>query len=434
MAAAFVLVAASVGAVVEGTGHGSAWPFAPAASPGTPVRGASPGATAGPNASPAASLVAAAAAVLATRGRAVEARDVRAFIATSEPAQAAAARRTFARLGALAWASWHYRVTAASERIEAAGPRTVDVGVVLETRLAHVDPVAGSITEQIVLVQTPRGWRVRAEKSAGARAALWEVGALRVVRGAHSLVVGVGAVSRQTLAVYATATDDAVGAVSAVWGRRWHGPVVVVVPAGTTEVARLLGRPAGDLAQIAAETTDESEASGGADRVLVNRPVMRGLTAIGREVVLRHELLHVAAGAASSTATPLWLEEGLAEYVGYLGSGLPAAVVAADVVAALGHGWRPAGLPADADFDPTDPQLARTYEESWLFARMVAATWGSARLLTLYRSTAAGGRQDAEDNADAAIRRVLGSSRSALEARWRAYLRDVAGSAGSSPA
>jgi hypothetical protein len=247
--------------------------------------------------------------------------------------------------------------------------------------------------------------------------------------------VGVGDVPRSTLAWYADAGDAAGADVSRLWGSGWRRPAVVVVPATTADLARLIGRPGGDLVQIAAVSTDESgDPVAGADRVWVNRPVMRGLTATGRSVVLRHELVHVAAGATSTSSTPLWLEEGLAEYFGYLGSGLPVAAVAADVVASLDEGWRPGTLPADADFGPTDPHLARTYEAAWLACRLVAARWGAARLLAVYREASAGWSSDPEKNADAALVRVIGIRRAALELQWRGYVRAVAGSAGSSPA
>ena len=60
---------------------------------------------------------------------------------------------------------------------------------------------------------------------------------------------------------------------------------------------------------------------------------------LARAIVLRHEITHVALGAPATTRTPTWLEEGLAEYLGYRGSGVPlrsGMVLQVDIIPATG--------------------------------------------------------------------------------------------------
>ena len=101
----------------------------------------------------------------------------------------------------------------------------------------------------------------------------------------------------------------------------------------------------------------------GADRVWVNTPVMATLSSLGREIVLRHEILHVATGAAATAATPLWLEEGLAEFVGYRGSGVP--LRTADRRRAAGRARRARARPrCPTRASSPDRALAEAYESA----------------------------------------------------------------------
>jgi hypothetical protein len=203
---------------------------------------------------------------------------------------------------------------------------------------------------------------------------------------------------------------------------------VLVVPRTTAMMAKGLSRSSDSLERIAAVTTAEDGDGGqdvrGADRVWTNTPVMAGLGALGREIVLRHEVLHVAAGAASTAATPLWLEEGLAEYVGYRGSGVALRTATADALRAVREGRTPARLPTASAF--SGPRLAEAYESAHVACDLVADEVGVAGLVRLYRETAQG-PGGADENLAAAVRSVLGSGVEAFEARWRARLRALAG-------
>ncbi|MEU4231529.1 hypothetical protein AB0F17_45160 [Nonomuraea sp. NPDC026600] len=231
---------------------------------------------------------------------------------------------------------------------------------------------------------------------------LWGDGA-DVVRGARSVVVGHHAAT-ELLRDLARRADAAGTRVSAVLGR----PVrpVVLVPGSTAEAARVAG--VGSVAGLAAV------ADGG--RVVVVPEYFGRLTPTGRDVVLTHELTHVAAG---TERLPVWLYEGFADYVGYRDAGLPVRVAAAELAAEVRAGRLPGGLPGPEAFAPSsrDPvRLARAYQEAWLACRFIAERFGEGTLVRLYRDAQTGG-------IDRGLAR-LGLSAGTLTARWRDYVRD----------
>lgn len=231
---------------------------------------------------------------------------------------------------------------------------------------------------------------------------LWGDGA-EVVRGVRSVVVGQHA-APESLRDLARRADTAGSRVSAVLGR----PVrpVVLVPGSAAEAARVAG--VGSVDGLAAV------ADGG--RVVVVPENFARLTPTGRDIVLTHELTHVAAG---TKRLPVWLYEGFADYVGYRDAGLPVRVAAAELAAEVRAGRLPSELPGSAAFAPSTREpvrLARAYQEAWLACRFIAARFGEGTLVRLYRDAQTGG-------IDQGLTR-LGLSAGTLTARWRDYVRD----------
>ncbi|MFI7418109.1 hypothetical protein [Nonomuraea sp. NPDC049684] len=235
---------------------------------------------------------------------------------------------------------------------------------------------------------------------AGARG-LWSDGG-RVARGARSVVVGHRA-DPGLLADLARRADLAGRRVSAVLGRPVRA--LVVVPDSDAEAARLASTgPLDGLAAVA----------DGA-RVIVVPGSFARLTPTGRDVVLTHELTHVAAG---TDRLPVWLYEGFADYVAYRDAGLPAGTAAAELAADVRAGRLPSELPGPAAFAPTaaDPgRLARAYQEAWMACRFLADRFGDGTLVRLYRDARVAG-------VDQALASV-GLTAETLAARWREYVR-----------
>jgi hypothetical protein len=359
--------------------------------------------------------------LLLDRGEAIRTDDARTYRSQHAPGARVPA---FARLAALPLDSWTYEIDALTS---AGDPRRAELTVTVRYRL-DVDVVDAIVGETISVRHDGTRWRIVSEATDGPRAQPWDLADLVVVRGDASLVIGVG-VDAATARSYARAADSVTPDVSDVWGTGWSRAPVLIVPLTTAMAARGLDRDADGMDSIAAVTTAEdglgARSDGrGADRVWTNTPVMASLSALGREIVLRHEITHVAVGAAATGRTPLWLEEGLAEYVGYRGSGVPLRVATRTVLAAERAGNGPTTLPDGGDF--AGPGIAVAYESAHLACSLVVREAGEDGLVRLYRLTAGGaGEQDA--NADAALREVLGIGLAEFERQWRSYLAQLGG-------
>ncbi|MFF1638485.1 hypothetical protein ACFVXW_18185 [Streptomyces sp. NPDC058251] len=364
--------------------------------------------------------------VLDRRAAAVLDRDEPAYRATGQPG---AADAEFGNLREVPLASWSYHLTT----LHRSGDRaTADAE--LRYRIKGYDTAPVTAARTLRLTRTGGTWHVVSDEPAQkAGAQLWDQGAVTVVRGTHSLVLGVGQAGER-LRAYADLADRAVPAVSEAWGTDWAGHVVVLVPKSLEGMAGLLGAAASGYRGIAAVTTGEvSEAKRGeagsgsakapADRIIVNPDAYGVLGDFGKQVVLTHETTHVASRAHTTAATPLWLSEGYADWVGYRGSGRTAVQVAPELARAVVDGQIPAGLPDDKDFGFSGDaaELARAYEGGWMACRMIADHWGEVRLDDFYR--AVGDHQKRAGAVEGALRDVLHTTPEKFTAQWRDYLR-----------
>ncbi|MFF1547619.1 hypothetical protein [Streptomyces sp. NPDC058291] len=356
--------------------------------------------------------------VLDRRAAAVLDHDARAYAATGSAAG-------FAALRSVPLAAWSYRVTALRRGGDAA---TADAE--LSYRVEGYDRAPVVVPRTVRLARDEGGrWSVTSEKPAkDAGQQLWDQGTVNVVRGAHSLVLGVGQ-SGDRLRSFAELADDAVPAVSAAWGTDWAGHVVVLVPKSLAGMAGLLGSPASAYRGIAAVTTGETggRAKAPADRVIVNPDAYGMLGRVGRQVVLTHETTHVATRAHTGAATPLWLSEGYADWVGYRGTGRTPAEVAPELQHSVMTGSVPAALPVDGAFGFSGDagRLAEAYEGGWLACRMIAARWGEVKLDAFYR--AVGEHEGRSGAVEGALRDVLDTSLAQFTAHWQDYLRTQLG-------
>ncbi|WP_019630883.1 hypothetical protein [Actinomadura atramentaria] len=351
--------------------------------------------------------------VLANRAAAVRDGDRARFLATVAAAPAAfrdAQAQVFDNLRRLPLADWAEEYTGPSRDASTGAGSAVDVR--LRYRFAGYDR-ADVVRDRHLLFAYRSGTWVITGSGAKDAPEIWDGGPLTVVRGKSSLVVGDAA----GLADVSRLLDRAVPAVTAVTGRNWARRVVALAPAQPSVAAALAGADQ-DLTQIAALATVAPGGKGarGEDRVLISPGTFNRLNALGRRVVLTHELTHVATGGAHDSRTPLWLIEGFADYVGYRGAKVSVRSAAGELAADVRAGRVPGALPGADAFGSDAPRLAQAYQESWLACRMIAQRYGEAALVRLYR---AAGRH-AEGTA---LRDVLGTSAARFTAAWRDYLR-----------
>jgi hypothetical protein len=213
--------------------------------------------------------------------------------------------------------------------------------------------------------------------------------------------------------------------VRGVWDGPWSTRVVVEVPADDAGFHTRLGRGSadGEAAVALIPRAGPAGAPGqGAARVIINTGVYERLTAEGRQVVLRHEMTHLASADVTSSDTPSWLVEGLAETVGHAGTALAVTAAATELAAAVRTGWLPDALPADAAFTATDGTVPRSYQEAWLACKLIADTVGLDRLIGFYRQVGTG-PGDLHTRLADGFQMFLATTEAGFVTWWRAYLR-----------
>jgi hypothetical protein len=131
--------------------------------------------------------------------------------------------------------------------------------------------------------------------------------------------------------------------------------------------------------------------------------------------VITHEATHVAT-RASTSAAPIWLVEGFADYVALRSQPLPVSTTAARIIALVRRSGAPAHLPTSADFDPGAPHLEAQYEGAWLACRLLARDGGQTDLVAFYDAVDAGGSVSVE------LHRYFGFGPAAFTRQWRTLL------------
>ncbi len=379
-------------------------------------------------------------ALLSHQGAAVLHRDEQAFTAPLAGGRTSAAFRdrqqaTFANLVDVPLASWSYSVAArvddrSAERVASKRYRTAAVIVRISLRYALRGADRRPSAHDLWWTFVRSGGKVVVAGDTDLRAdggrswrGPWDFGPVVVVRAALTLVLGHPG-NRATLRSIADTVASAIPVVTGVWGRDWARAVAVVVPASSDELAAAAGQTStvtADVAAVAvADPRDEVTGTVSGQRLIVNPAALARLSVVGRGIVVRHEVTHIAAATVTSERSPRWLVEGFADYVGNLGSGQPVTQAATELRADVGHGRVPTALPSEADFD--NPRTAaQAYQGAWLACRLIAARAGRPGLLRFYRLVAAA-PSGADDTIAQALHVVLGETRARFTALWRAYL------------
>jgi hypothetical protein len=391
-----------------------------------------------PAADPAADRAAEARGLLEHRAAALLRRDRTGWLAGIDPRAAAFRARqsaVFDALAAVPLQHWEYRLDPGRERSLGSavrrryGASAWVPAVTLRYALRRVDGEPTERTMVFTFVQRGARWYLASDAdvtAGGVRSwrGVWDFGPVVAHSGRSSLVLA-HPKNAGRLATFALAVDDAVPAVTATWGPGWRRQVAVVLPDTQTEMAALVGQRFA-LARIAAVAiADHADARSGVargQRVVVNPVNLDRLTSLGRRIVLRHEITHIASRGSTSESMPTWLIEGFADYVGYAGIGLPSGVVAPDLRARVRAGSWDGTLPADRDFRGDAPGLAVAYEEGWTACRLIAGRAGTAGLVRFYRLVGAS-REPGSRAVDAGLRRVLHLTYPRFVALWRGSVR-----------
>jgi hypothetical protein len=384
--------------------------------------------------------LAAAQTLLSARAAAVKARSKSAWMATVDlQGRGFRGRQSveFDNLVKLPLGQFSYGVLQAvssltATRAHAVGPGAWAARVNGTYALAGFDRAPQSFEATYTLVHRPGGWRIADDADGATPLQMWDLPGLRVIRGKSGIVIGNAPESR--MRDYSTTADLAVRRVSGVWGTDWNSHVVIVTPSTNSEFARLLLRSADKgLDQVAAITQGVIEPGRRAqgDRVVINPRAFTELQPLGRRVVITHELTHLAARSSTTSPTPIWLTEGMADYVGYSGLGLSRERVASELLTLVRAGKGPRALPTEGDFDPSKSKIAPSYSGSWLAVSRLVDLYGQAKVVAFYRvvgssSTAGPDQPDSDAAAAAAFPRSFGVTQAQFVDGWRHYLKTLA--------
>lgn len=388
--------------------------------------------------------IASARAVLAAEATALLHRDRAAFGAAFDRSSAASAYRAeqlrgYDNAAHVPLGSWHYVIVGAirDRAAQRQADRRYDAPVLLlhvtvEYRLRGIDTLPDRHDQYLVFVRRG-GHTLLAGDGALTGEALrswvppWGYGPLVAHRGAASLVLGPPS-DAGLLPRLATDTDAAVAAVTRVWGTGWAQRVAVLIPSSAAEFRSLAGFPSSgrspDASAVAVTTgIDSGTGRPYGQRLVLDPSQLARLTPVGRGIVLRHEVTHLATAAATADITPRWLIEGFAEYVANLGTGQSVRVAASELRQAVAAGHLPAGVPSDRDFAARGAALARAYEQSWLACRLIAQRIGQAGLVRFYRLIGSALEPRAQAVRDA-FTTLLHESQRTFVRQWQRYLKD----------
>ena len=374
------------------------------------------------------------AALLERRAAAVRGRDEAAFRATlDDPASGFGLRQLeqYHALVALPLGTFRYGTPEPApalsvERIAQLGPDAWVSRVAGRYSFAGFDTGTREFESYFTVVRRADGWRLADDADGGTQVQVWDLPRLSVVRSASTLVVGCGPASR--LRPSLALGDRAVARVRVVWTPAWNARLVLVVPATAGQMALQVGQDPAGVAQVAAVTDGPFDTTGraGADRVVVNPEAFATLEETGKEVVTTHEATHVAIRATTTRQVPLWLSEGMADYVGYRDVDATRQRIAAALLQQVRDGAGPTALPTAGDFDPGRSTIAPSYNAAWLAVCRIVDRRGVQGLVRFYLAVATAPTADAEANARAAFRSVLRTSEGAFTREWLGYLRTLA--------
>lgn len=253
----------------------------------------------------------------------------------------------------------------------------------------------------------------------------WEFGDLDVERDGRFLVISrTGSNCSGVPAGLTSHARAGLDRVETYWTRQWNKRVVMIIPCNGKELQRML-QATFDPSQFVAFAYSTIDTSDGYDytghRVIVNPPVFAGRPSEQVLTIMAHELLHVASREVSGPFVPLFVEEGIADLVGY-GEADRALVYFDSVVAAGGFDGR---IPDDYEFSTgTSSTIFLSYQKSQSAIRYFVERFGLGRLGRFYEVL--GSRKFvvglAEWQVDDALRATVGMGLDRFEREWAASI------------
>jgi hypothetical protein len=375
--------------------------------------------------------------ILDQRVRAVRERNLDLFLRRVDHRDAALMarqRQYFANLVQLPLASFGYQVLDQPWTGVAVAPRwgkDVRIPQVRQTtQLAGFDAVPVVRTVGFVFsFRQGRATIVSDRTSAGkplfaGTPAPWDLTAITVRRDGN--VLGIfDAGMRGSAATVTGAVRSGIDQIDRALPFTWSGRVVVYSVQSPGVLASFTDVPGGSLDHLGALTFPTYAVTGrpqvaSTRMLLLPTSVKAGQPFLGR--ITRHELSHVAIGIRDDGA-PVWVSEGIAEYLGARDVAQHDRIIPTSALARART--EDAGMPVSATFNDTDQEWH--YALSWMAFDYIADTFGEARLWELVDAMHNGGDGTSDADQDRVLSQVLGFDSHELARRAAARIRTLYG-------
>lgn len=252
----------------------------------------------------------------------------------------------------------------------------------------------------------------------------WDLTAVRVRRAPGVLAVFDASTAPEAPVVTA-AVRQGIGAMDRSLPFPWADRVVVYDFSDKAVLSSFKDVPGGNIAHLGAMSFPIHARENGGPLVgtrmlLLPSSVNAGQPFLGR--ITRHELSHVAIGPRDDGA-PVWVSEGIAEYLGAKGLPLSQRIIP---TAAVSRAKRPqTGMPASRDFNGADQEWH--YALAWMACDFIAATKGEDTLWRLMEAMHNGGRGTPDRLQDQVLESVIGMDSHELARKAAARIRSIYG-------
>lgn len=269
--------------------------------------------------------------VLDRRARAVRSGNLKAFLGDvdrSDPGFVAEQTRFFANLRQLPLQKFGYRVQADRWNTSYAAERWRSTAYIPYVRqrmqLRGFDRYPVDTVFGVTFARSDRHWRIVSDTDVadrttdGAQEAPWDLTAIRVVRSARVLgIFDAGSVGDSDTVM--SAAENSIDVVSHTIPVHWRKRLVLYALSDGKALHRLGGIPGGDpdeLSGIAFPVYADADRSSrvASVRVFVHPDYISSIEP-SHDVLLTHEMTHVAVAGVAGGG-PVWMQEGLAEWVG----------------------------------------------------------------------------------------------------------------------
>lgn len=377
-------------------------------------------------------------AILDTRARAVRTKDVDLFlrhVTPSDRALMASQRRYFDNLVQLPWQTLRWQLLDGTWKTPAAvrpgwGEQVHQPRIRLSAQLAEYD--SAPVHRVVGLAfgrRAGKTWIVADTAEDGSLLTEgtpdpWELTAIHVVSARGVLGVFDDG-TRRTANQVTGVVRRGIAQVNKALPFRWSNHVVVYSFSDASVLGSFADVPGGNIRHLGAMTFPVY-ATGGHRRQVATRfmlmadSVAAGEPFLGR--ITRHELSHVAIGTRDDGA-PVWLSEGLGEYLGAREVPQERRIIP---TSALPRARGPvSGMPVSASFNGADQEWH--YALSWMACDYIADRFGEPRLWQLMTALHADGAGTRDSAQDVVLRRVLGIDSAELARRGAARIRQIYG-------